>query len=125
VPGDPFVLITSANGGTVYVSSNDQNVYAINTANDAIIATLPLGGTVTNAFARHPDGVRIYATQITGGTIKEIDTQSNTVLRTISIPATRLQGIAVSATAPSCTSRTRRRRCSGSSTSLPGHRSRR
>ena len=98
IAGDPFEVITSANGGTVYVSSNNGNVYALDAATDQVLATLALGGQITNNFARHPDGVRIYASQRVGGTVKEIDTQTNTVLRTFTIAGgNRLQGMAVSA----------------------------
>jgi DNA-binding beta-propeller fold protein YncE len=97
--GNTFQVIVTPDGGSIYVSSNttNANVYAINAVTDSTIATLPLGGTLTNGFAFHPDGVRLYASQISGGTIKVIDTRTNT-FQTFSTPpgAGKLQGIVVS-----------------------------
>jgi DNA-binding beta-propeller fold protein YncE len=102
--GNLFEVITDRLDKTVYVSSNDENVYAFDAQAGQVEATLHLGGQLTNGFVlqeftRHPDGIRLYADQIGTGTIAEINTESNTVARTfkISSGSTRLQGMAISA----------------------------
>ena len=100
--GNLFEVI-SLRDDAVYVSSNDQNVYVFDPATGHVTTTLNLGGQLTNGFAlqefvRHPDGIRLYADQISSGTVAEIDTRTNTVVRTFTISPgfTRLQGMALS-----------------------------
>ena len=101
--GNMFEVIVGKNDNTVYVSSNDQNVYAFDPETGQVTTTLHLGGQLTDGFAfgevaQHPDGVRLYADQIGDGNVAEINTETNTVTRTfhISPGSTRLQGMAVS-----------------------------
>jgi DNA-binding beta-propeller fold protein YncE len=95
--------VVSLRDDAVYVSSNDQNVYVFDPATGQVTTTLHLGGQLTNGFVlqefvRHPDGIRLYADQISSGTVAEIDTRTNTVVRTFTISpgSTRLQGMALS-----------------------------
>jgi DNA-binding beta-propeller fold protein YncE len=101
--GNLFEVISVKDDKTVYVSSNDENVYAFDPKAEQVTTTLHLGGQLTNGFAlqefvKHPDGLRLYADQISSGTVAEIDIANNTVVRTFTISPgnTRLQGMAVS-----------------------------
>src|SRR6266576_321635 len=101
--GNLFEVLSVKDDKSVYVSSNDQNVYVFDPKTGQVTTTLHLGGQLTNGFAlqefvRHPDGIRLYADQISSGTVAEIDTRTNTVVRTFTISPgyTRLQGMALS-----------------------------
>jgi DNA-binding beta-propeller fold protein YncE len=101
--GNLFEVIAISQDKAVYVSSNDQNVYVFDPEVGRVTTTLALGGQLTNGFAlqefvHHPDGVRLYADQISSGTVAEIDTRTQAVVRTFKISPgnTRLQGMAVS-----------------------------
>jgi len=101
--GNMFEVIVGKHANTVYVSSNDQNVYAFDGETGQVTTTLLLGGQLTDGFAfgevaTHPDSVRLYADQIGNGTVAEINTTTNSVTRTFHISPgnTRLQGMVVS-----------------------------
>jgi YVTN family beta-propeller protein len=71
-PDGKFAYVASQLGGTISV---------IDTATDAVSATIPLpNGEAIAHLAISPDGQRVYATVLAGTSIIVIDTSSNTVL---------------------------------------------
>src|SRR5947208_448258 len=77
VGGSMAAGMAGPDGGTGGVAGTDGNVYAINAVTDSRIAALALAGDFTKALAFHPDGGRLYASQLSGGTVKVIDTRAN------------------------------------------------
>ncbi len=69
-----YAYITNFNSGTVSV---------IDTANNSVIATVPVG---TNPWgvAVSPDGIKVYVTNVGSNSISVIDTANNTVIATLS-----------------------------------------
>jgi YVTN family beta-propeller protein len=95
IGGDPFVLAVKPDGGTIYVSNNNGKVFAFNAVTDQPVDTFSFTSPV-NGLAFHPDGVRLYASQLSNGTVSEINTQTGTIARNFVIGGTTLQGVVVS-----------------------------
>ena len=96
IPGNVFEVRVHPDGSRIYAASDNGNIYVFNAApHPQAIATIPVGGIVTNFMAFNPDGERIYTSQFYGGTVKEISTATNSVTRTYVLGGGRLQGIAV------------------------------
>ena len=77
----------------VYVTNNaDNTVSVINSANDQVVATIPVGNQ-PRGIATH--GARLYVANTYGNSISVIDTNTNTVIDTIPLPNT-VEGLAIS-----------------------------
>lgn len=84
--GDPFASVLSADGATLYVSTNTNSVYAIPLANPTTSRSIQVdnaSGGAPNFMALSPDGSTLYVSTRTGGTIVVIDTRTFTVTRTL------------------------------------------
>ena len=65
-----------------------SNVSVIDTANNAIVATISGVGTVPEGVAVNPAGTRVYVTNsVAAGTVAVIDTSTNTVIATVPVGA--------------------------------------
>ena len=95
IPGNVFEVRAHPDGSRIYAASDNGNIYVFNATTYQLMATIAVGGTVTNFMAFDPDGERIYTSQFAGGTVKAISTASNSVTRTYALDGGRLQGIAV------------------------------
>jgi YVTN family beta-propeller protein len=82
---EPFAYITN---------SGDNTVSVIDTATNAVTATIAVGG---NPFgvAVHPDGAIVYVTNSADNTVSVIDAATNTVTATIPVGDGPVYGIAV------------------------------
>jgi YVTN family beta-propeller protein len=70
-----------------YVANLDDNtVSVIDTARNAVVATIPVGG-FPDGVAATPDGTRAYVTNGFDNNVSVIDTASNTVVATIPVGA--------------------------------------
>jgi YVTN family beta-propeller protein len=81
--------------GRVLVNSiNDKTVSIIDTATDAVIATVPSGtGTSANFFETNSIYSKAWLPNATDGTVTVIDLATNTVAATVPVGATPIQAI--------------------------------
>ena len=78
----------------VYVAnSNSNNVSIINTANNNVTATIPVG-IFPEGVAITPDGTKVYVTNYNGNTVSVINTATNNVTAIINV-GQQSSGIAV------------------------------
>jgi YVTN family beta-propeller protein len=83
--GFPAGVAVHPTGTRVYVTSaNDPNVSVIQTFNNTIIATIPIG-TIASGVAVNPAGDRVYVTCNGTGRVSVIDTATNSVVKTIAV----------------------------------------
>lgn len=76
--------LSTLTANTAYVGGN-QNIYAIDTETNSVIATIPLG-TQPNLIAITPNNLFVYATEGLTDSVAVIDTSTNTLVKTISLP---------------------------------------
>ncbi len=81
VPGDPFPLVLSPNGRTLFVATNEDRLLALATQHGRIVASLALPAT-SHHLAMHPAGDRLYVATRAAGVVLEVDTTRYAVLRT-------------------------------------------
>jgi YVTN family beta-propeller protein len=68
-----------------YITNNSSNnVSVIDTANNAVVATVAVGANPTGV-AVHPAGTRVYVANQSSNTVSVIDTLSNTVIATVAV----------------------------------------
>jgi YVTN family beta-propeller protein len=79
-------IAATPDGTRVYATSPlDNAVYVVNTVSNAVIGNVPVS--VPAAIGITPDGTRAYVTsRVYSGVVSVIDTFSNTVVATISVP---------------------------------------
>jgi YVTN family beta-propeller protein len=94
VPGNPFPVILSRNGRTLYFTTNEDRLYGLCLATQRIVAALPLPAT-SHHLALDPTGARLYVSTRAGGTVLEVDTTHHRVTRTFNLGG-QPQGLAVS-----------------------------
>ena len=68
----------------VYVTNFANTVSVINTANNNVVATIPVGN-FPNGLAVNPNGTRIYVVNYGDGTVSVIDTANNNVVATVPV----------------------------------------
>jgi YVTN family beta-propeller protein len=76
-----YGVAITPNGALAYVAGG-ANVYAIDTATNAIVGTVPVGG---NGIAITPNGAFAYVSSVFSGNVAVIDTATNTVVATVSV----------------------------------------
>jgi DNA-binding beta-propeller fold protein YncE len=94
VSGDPFPLVVSSSGRTLFVTTNEDRLFGLSPANGRVIGSLRLPAT-SHHLALHPAGGRIYVATRAGGSVLEVDTTRYQVLRTFALGGWP-QGMAVS-----------------------------
>jgi DNA-binding beta-propeller fold protein YncE len=94
VSGNPFPLLLSREGHVLFVTTNEDRLFALNAQSGRIIGTLPLPST-SHHLAMHPSGRRLYVSTRAGGTVLEIDAIRFDVLRVFRLGGWT-QGLAVS-----------------------------
>lgn len=93
VSGDPFYVLASSDGATVYATLNTNLVSGIDADLGTEVALIPAGD-APNGLALHPTEPRLFITAVFGGTITEVNTNTRQVTRTLA-PGGTLQGIVV------------------------------
>jgi YVTN family beta-propeller protein len=83
----------AANKSVAANSQEGNNVSVIDTANDTVVATIPVG-TLPLRLAVSPDGERVYVTNNSSNDVSVIDTSNNQVLATVPV-GTQPMGVAV------------------------------
>jgi DNA-binding beta-propeller fold protein YncE len=94
VEGDPFPLLLSPSGRTLFVTTNHDQLFAISLQTGRVMASLPLPAT-SHHLAVHPAGDRLYVATRAGGSVLEVDLHRFKVLRKFSVGGWP-QGIVVS-----------------------------
>jgi YVTN family beta-propeller protein len=88
VPGSVFrVIIGYGDPPVIYVAGNSDSVFAINTLTQAIIRRVEVG-LDPNGLALAPSGGALYVTNMSGGTLSEVELGGFTVTRTIVLGGT-------------------------------------
>lgn len=95
VPADPYPVLLSASGRTLYVTTNEDRLYALALPHGRTIATLSLPAT-SHHLALHPSGQRLYVATRTAGSVLEVDTARHRQLRSFAVGGWT-QGLTVSA----------------------------
>jgi DNA-binding beta-propeller fold protein YncE len=81
VRGDPLPLLLSQNGRTLFVTTNEDQLFGLATANGRVVGSMRLPAT-SHHLALHPAGDRFYIATRTGGSVLEVDAFRYRVLRT-------------------------------------------
>ena len=81
VTGDPFKVIVSPDGSTLYVTTNANYVYKIDIASKTVTGSVATGQTA-NGLALNSDGSKLYVSTRDGGSVLEVNTAAMTTGRT-------------------------------------------
>lgn len=81
VTGNPFKVIVSPDGNTLYVTTNANFVYRIDIASKTVTGSLATGQTA-NGLALSSDGSKLYVSTRDGGSVLEVNTATMTTART-------------------------------------------
>ncbi len=84
----PYRIRLSPDGTRFYACTNAGTVLVLDPGSGATLATIGVGSAAANGMVLSPDGAQLYVTTASAGTIADIDTKTNTVLRSISVPGT-------------------------------------
>jgi YVTN family beta-propeller protein len=84
VGGDPFRVAVQPRSGRVYVSSNSDSIYAVERGSITVTSRVKVG-LDPNGFAFNANGSRLWVSNQSGGTVSEVNTATNIVLRTLTV----------------------------------------
>ena len=93
--GSLFRLAISANGSVLYAAGNADAVFVVDAASGALTATIPVD-LDPNGMVFSRDGSFLYVSHISGNSIVEIQTSTNTVSRSFDLGQSLSQDMAVS-----------------------------
>jgi YVTN family beta-propeller protein len=97
IPAGVFALAVTPNGRRLYITSPIDTVSVLDTASNAVIATINTGTTSTGAgslpsgVAVSPDGSKVYVALYATAAVAVIDTATNTIVATIPITGAQYQ----------------------------------
>ena len=95
VAGTAFAVALSPDEQTVYISTGNGTLYAIDVASRSVKATLTLGGAPNHLAVNRATG-KLYVNDYYGSRVSEIDMSTNTLVRTLSLTGKTPQMMAVS-----------------------------
>ena len=95
VTGDPLPVAISADGSTLFTTTNANRLYKILVATGAVVDSLDLPAT-SHHLLMHPNDSLLYVATRDGGSVLEVDWRLLSVLRTFTLGG-RTQGMAISA----------------------------
>lgn len=84
VSGDPYRVLLSPDGATLFVTGNADSLFIVDVASRAITARLAVG-LDPNGLVADYTGKRLYVSNQSDGTVAEVDLTTNTVVRTIAV----------------------------------------
>ena len=93
VTGNPFQVIVSPDQTRIYVTTNVDQVYAIDLATKTVVGQTPTGATA-NGLAISADGSKLYVSTRAGGSVMEVNTATMTPVRTFT-PGGTTQAVVV------------------------------
>lgn len=94
VPGQPFPLLVAPTDKTLFVTTNTDRLFALNSHSGRVMASLVLPAT-SHHLALHPGGDRLYVATREAGSVLEVDVNRFRVLRTFALGGWT-QGVVVS-----------------------------
>jgi YVTN family beta-propeller protein len=84
VSGDPYRVVLSPDGASLFVTGNADSLFIVDVASRAITARLAVGADA-NGLAADYTGSRLYVSNQSDGTVAEVDLTTNTVVRVLQI----------------------------------------
>lgn len=90
VTGNPFAVIASPDGNTLYATTNANFAYKIDVATRTVTGSIATGQTA-NGLAISADGSKLYVSTRAGGTVMEVRTSDMALLQTFSPGGTTQQ----------------------------------
>jgi YVTN family beta-propeller protein len=84
VTGDPFRVLVSADGGTVYATSNADKVFVINAATRSVVRSIAVG-LDPNGMALSPSEDFLYVSGQTDGTLAKVNPATGQVVTTVNV----------------------------------------
>jgi YVTN family beta-propeller protein len=94
VTGNPFVVIVSPDGNTLYVTTNADFTYKIDIASKTVTGSIATSQTA-NSLVLNSDGSKLYISTRDGGSVMEVRTSDMALLQTFS-PGGRTQQVVLS-----------------------------
>jgi len=94
VTGDPLPVAISADGTTLFVTTNADRLYKIALANDSVVDSIALPAT-SHHLLMHPNDQLLYVATRAAGSVLEVNWHTMTVVRTFPLGGTT-QGMAIS-----------------------------
>jgi hypothetical protein len=94
VRGDPLPLLLCHNGRTIFVTTNEDQLFGLSAVNGRVLGSIRLPAT-SHHLALHPAGDRFYVATRTAGSVLEVDVSHYRVLRSFPLGGWP-QGLAVS-----------------------------
>jgi YVTN family beta-propeller protein len=94
VTGDPLPVAISTDDGTLFVTTNANQLFRVDLATNTVTGSLSLPAT-SHHLLTHPNGTLFYVATRDGGSVLEINWQTMTVQRTFTLGG-RPQGMAIS-----------------------------
>ena len=84
VPGDPVPLLLNHNGHTLFVTTNEDRLFALSSMTGRVLGSIPLPAT-SHHLALHPAADRLYVATRAAGSVLEVDAGRLRVLRTFNL----------------------------------------
>jgi YVTN family beta-propeller protein len=84
VSGDPFRVKLSSDGNMLFVTGNADSLFIVDVASREIVRRLAIGQDA-NGLAQDYTGARLYVSNQSDGTVAEVDLNTGTVLRSITV----------------------------------------
>src|SRR5712691_958011 len=84
VPGDPLPLLLNHNGHTLFVTTNEDRLFALSSMTGRVLGSIPLPAT-SHHLALHPAADRLYVATRAAGSVLELDASRLRVLRTFNL----------------------------------------
>lgn len=87
VPGGPLRIAVGPGQNTLYVTLDNGTLLVLDAATGALDTTLSVG-TTPNGLALNTGAARLYVSATEAGTVTEINTTNNTIVRTLTVGGT-------------------------------------
>jgi len=89
VHGDPLPVAVPAGDSVLFVTTNADKLFKINTRNNTVVDSLPLPATSHHLFV-HPNDTLLYVATRDAGTVLEVNWRTMAIVRTFAIGAQTL-----------------------------------
>ena len=93
VTGDPLPVAVAPDGGTLFTTTNANQLFKIDLATNTVVGSLPLPATSHHLLV-HPNDTLLYVATRDAGSVLEVNWRTMTVARTFTLGG-RPQGIAI------------------------------
>jgi YVTN family beta-propeller protein len=93
VTGDPLPVAVAPDGGTLFTTTNANQLFKIDLATNTVVGSLPLPATSHHLLV-HPNDTLLYVATRDAGSVLEVNWRTMTVARTFTLGG-RAQGMAI------------------------------